>query len=168
MAVSRAKEHVGDRPLSRGNRISQEHCHGHRPDPTGYRSNERCLLAYAFEVDVSNNAAIRKAINANINYDRARFHHLWKNQVRMAGRNDENFRKNCGLSEIARLCVTYAQRCVTLHQHERHRFADDVARSNHHDILPFKLNPLVFKHPENAARRARGNTASPATSAPTL
>jgi hypothetical protein len=42
-----------------------------------------------------------------------------------------------------------------LHQHQGHRLADDIARSDNDDVLAFERNILVLKQFQHAIRRAR-------------
>ncbi len=53
-----------------------------------------------------------------------------------------------------RLRVADADRRFTLHEHERHRLADDVARADHHDVAAFHRDLFELQHAHHAVGRA--------------
>ena len=73
----------------------------------------------------------------------------------MASGDHQNVGEDGELCEVARLGMADAHGGVTLHQHQRHRLADDVAGADHDDILAFDLDAFVLQQLDDAIRRAR-------------
>ena len=60
---------------------------------------------------------------------------------------------NCARSRV--FAWQMLDRGFALHQHERHRLADDVARADDHDVAAFDRNLFVLEQPDDAIGRAR-------------
>ena len=58
------------------------------------------------------------------------------------------------MRQITCFCVADDDSCVLLHQHECHGFAHNIARTDHHHVLTFDRNVLVFQHLLHAKRGA--------------
>jgi hypothetical protein len=109
----------------------------------------------AFEVDVSDERPILEGINTDANYHRAGAHHLRENEVRPSGGDYQNVGENCKLRQILSLRMANADGRFVLHQHQRHRCANDIAGADHNDILVFERDLLVFEQFQHAVGRAR-------------
>ncbi len=73
--------------------------------------------------------------------------------------DDQNVGQQGELSKVAGFLVADAHSRILLHQHERRRLADDVARADHHDILAFQIDAFMlqnFLHAIGSARREHG------------
>src|SRR5581483_8740199 len=141
-------------PLRRGDRIDQQHGHGHRPDAAGHRRDVGRLLAHALEVDVADELAVGQAVDADIDDHGAGLHHLRQDQIGHAGGDDQHVGEQRELREVTGRGVTDAYGRVALHQHQRHRLADDVAGADHDDVLPLDRNAFVLEQLHHAIGRA--------------
>ncbi|MEJ0006430.1 MAG: hypothetical protein WDM77_08725 [Steroidobacteraceae bacterium] len=97
------------------------------PTPPGTGVMAEAFCPHAFEVDITHDAAVGQTIDAHVDHDRARAHHLRHDQAGNAGRHHQDVGQHRELTQIAGLLVADAHRRLLLHEHECHRLADDIA-----------------------------------------
>ncbi len=127
-------------------------------DTARHRRDVGGLAPDALEIDVADQAAADE-IDADIDDDGAGAHHGGDDQIGRTRRDDQDIGQDRVLREVARLGVADRDGRLALHQHERERLADDVARADDGHVLAFELDALVLEdllHAVGCAGREHG------------
>ena len=103
---------------------------------------------------IAGELAAGQAIDADIDHHRAVFHHVRRDHIRLARRDDQDIRLACDRTEVAGLGGADRDGRAAIDQHQRHRLAGDIAAADDHGVLTFDGNVVMLQHLHYAVGRA--------------
>jgi hypothetical protein len=132
----------------------QKHGAGHRADAAGHGGDPAGHFLHAVEIDVAGELAVRLAVHAHVDDDRAGLDHVGGQEVELADGSDDHVGLPRDGAQVLRGAVADGHGGALGQQHHGHRLADDVAAADDHRVLAAQVVADGFEHLHAAVRRA--------------
>jgi hypothetical protein len=141
----------------RVDRLSQQDCDGHGPDPAGDRCDQAGGGAGRVDVDVADVAGVVSGVD----HDGPRLDVFAANKPRPSHGRHNNVRFPHGRGQISPTGVAVGDRGVPGEQEHSDGLAEDRASTHDNGMLTCKIDVVLVREPHDPARGARCETRQP-------